>query len=131
MFKEADSWGCLVNTMQWNFLRSWVRESRRMVGHPSWSPIPRLQRPRVHHLLRLKTNDPPGTTPASSPNPTGLPQVDLRGLHVKLSRESNSSVQRVTAPAIHLPPTPLLSQASSWESVSLAFLKFKFSVSLN
>ena len=104
MFKEADSWGCLVNTMQWNFLRSWVRESRRMVGHPSRSPIPGLRRPRVHRLLRLKTNDPPGTTPTGSPNPTVLPQVDPRGLPVKLSRESNSSVHRVTRSS-H-PPTP-------------------------
>lgn len=75
MFKEADSWGCLVDTMQWNFLRSWVRESRRMVGRPSLSPVLLLRSPGVHYLLKLKTND-PWHHPASSPNPAGLPQFD-------------------------------------------------------
>lgn len=52
--------------MQWNFLRSCVRESRRSMGHPSLSLVSLLRRPRVHCLLRLKTNDPPDATPASS-----------------------------------------------------------------
>lgn len=74
MFKEADSQGCLVNTMPWNFLRSCVRESRRSKGHPSLSPVPLLRRPGGHCLLRLKTDDPRPLPPPALPTPQVCPR---------------------------------------------------------
>lgn len=85
-----------------------MRESRKVTGHPSLSPVPLLRRLHwVHCFLRQKTNDPQIPTPDSSLNLVGLPRSGRpRCLYRKHIRKPNSSLQKVTLTSPFLPSSP-------------------------